>query len=111
MIVSAAPDFIYLFGAIRPVFFRIRDAPWRASRLSYTWARMTKVQLHYDLARPLDDSDSRAVADVHSHYGIVRVEIAPSGNRIEVDYDASRLTERDVENALVRFGLPIQRLA
>ena len=72
---------------------------------------MTKVQLQYDLARRIDDSDAPSLANIHSHYGIVRVNIAPSANRIEVDYDASRLTERDVENVLVRYGVPIQRLA
>jgi hypothetical protein len=70
---------------------------------------MTKVQLEYDLIRPLTDQDSAAVGNVHSWYGILRVQLAPSLDRLLVEYDASRLTEKDVEAGLQRFGLPIQR--
>lgn len=70
---------------------------------------MTKVDIHYDLVRPLMDTDAHAVADVHSWYGIFRVRVAPDMNSVDVEYDASRLTEADVEGVLVRFGIPIQR--
>ena len=70
---------------------------------------MTKVQLEYDLVRPLTDHDASAVADVHSWYGIQRVQLTPSLDRLQVEYDASRLSEQDVEAVLQRFGLPIQR--
>ena len=70
---------------------------------------MTKVQLTYDLVRPLTDDDARNIADVHSWYGMQRVQPASTFDKILVDYDASRLSERDVEAVLVRFGIPIQR--
>ncbi len=70
---------------------------------------MTKVQLHYDLVRKLEDADSEALARIHSVYGMARVQAAPSLDRITVDYDASRLSPKDVENWLVRIGLPIRR--
>ena len=70
---------------------------------------MTKVQLQNDLIRPLTDHDAAAVADVHSWYGIQRVQLAPSLDKLYVEYDASRLSEKDVEAGLQRFGLPIQR--
>jgi hypothetical protein len=70
---------------------------------------MTKVQLEYNLVRPLTDADAGAVADVHSWYGIQRVQLAPSLDKLFVEYDASRLSEEDVEAVLLRFGLPIQR--
>ena len=70
---------------------------------------MTKVELQYDLVRKLEDADAAAVADVHGFYGIQRVQIAPTLDRITVDYDASRLSEKDVESALVRYGVPIVR--
>ena len=70
---------------------------------------MTKVQLEYDLVRPLTDHDAMAVGDVHSQYGIERVQLAPSLDRLLVEYDASRLSEKDVEAVLQRFGLPIRR--
>jgi len=69
---------------------------------------MTKVTLHYDLARPLTDDDLLAIADVHGTYGIARVQVAPSRDKITVDYDASRLMKRDVEAVLLRQGIPIR---
>ncbi len=68
---------------------------------------MTKVQLHYPLARPLDDPDLDAIARVHGVYGMMRVQPAPNLDALIVDYDASRLMERDVEAVLRGFGLPI----
>jgi hypothetical protein len=70
---------------------------------------MTKVQLEYDLVRPLTDHDATAIGDVHSWYGMLRVQLAPSLDRLQVEFDASRLSEKDVEAVLQRFGLPIQR--
>ncbi len=70
---------------------------------------MTKVQLQYELVRPLTDQDASAIGDVHSWYGIERVQLAPSLDRLTVEFDASRLSEKDVEAVLQRFGLPIQR--
>jgi hypothetical protein len=72
---------------------------------------MTKVTLHYDLLRPLTDEDLPNIANVHSHYGIVRVQVAPSLDKITVDYDASRLMKSDVESVLARHGLPIRTTA
>jgi len=70
---------------------------------------VTKVQLEYDLVRPLTDQDADGIGDVHSWYGIERVQIAPSLDSLTVEFDASRLSEKDVEAVLQRFGLPIQR--
>jgi copper chaperone CopZ len=69
---------------------------------------MTKVTLHYDLRRPLTDQDYENIAAVHGVYGMVRVQVSPSLDRITVDYDASRLTKTDVEATLARFGIPVQ---
>jgi hypothetical protein len=68
---------------------------------------MTKVTLHYDLARPLVEDDYANIAAVHSVYGIVRVQAAPSLDRITVDYDASRLSKKEVESTLLRHNIPI----
>jgi hypothetical protein len=70
---------------------------------------MTKIQLGYDLVRPLTDADASKVAAVHSHYGIFQVHMTPAMDKLAVEYDASRLSEKDVEAVLQRFGLPIQR--
>ena len=70
--------------------------------------KMTKVTLHYDLDRPLNDEDCAQIAALHSTYGIVRVQLAPSLDKITVDYDASRLTRKDVEAVLARHDVPIR---
>lgn len=72
---------------------------------------MTKVTLHYDLLRPLEDADLPSLANVHSVYGIVRVQATPPLTAITVDYDASRMMKSDVEATLARFGIPIRTTA
>lgn len=72
---------------------------------------MTKVTLHYDLIRPLTDDDLPAISNVHSVYGMVRVQLAPSLDKIVVDYDASRLKKSDVETELMHHGIPIHSAA
>jgi hypothetical protein len=68
---------------------------------------MTKVTLHYDLARPLAEEDFDNIARVHATYGMARVQVAPSLDKITVDYDASRLMQKDVEAVLSNHGIPI----
>jgi hypothetical protein len=69
---------------------------------------MTKVTLHYDLERKLTEEEDYAhIADIHSVYGMVRVMLAPSLDKITVDYDASRLTKKDMEATLARFDIPV----
>ena len=69
---------------------------------------MTKVTVHYDLTKPLSEEDLENVANVHATYGMVRVLVSPSLDRLTVDYDASRLMRKDVEATLLRHGLPIR---
>ena len=68
---------------------------------------MTKVTLHYDLTRPLTDDDFENVAHLHSCYGMAHVKVAPTLDKLIVDYDASRLMRKDVEAILARHALPI----
>lgn len=72
---------------------------------------MTKVQLRFELARPLDEALMACIAGAHSQYGIHRVQVAPSLDGITVEYDASRLTPDDVEAALRKAGIPAKRRA
>src|SRR3984957_20687437 len=67
---------------------------------------MTKVTLHYDLERKLTEEDFANIAAVHCVYGMVRVQLAPSLDKITVDYDASRLMKKDVEAGLANHGIP-----
>jgi hypothetical protein len=68
---------------------------------------MTKVTLHYNLSRALTEPELGSVADLPSTYGIARVQVAPSLDKLIVDYDASRMMKTDVESVLHRHGLPI----
>jgi len=69
---------------------------------------MTKVTLNYDLTRPLVDEDFANIAQVHATYGMARVQVASSLEKITVDYDASRLMKKDVEAVLANHGIPIR---
>jgi hypothetical protein len=70
---------------------------------------MAKVKLYFDLVRPLDETLMQRIAAAHGIYGLVRVRLAPSLDQIEVEYDASRLTEEQVEAALHRAGIAVKR--
>jgi hypothetical protein len=72
---------------------------------------MTKVQMQFQLRQPLDDSLLQAISDVHAIYGIQRVRVAPSLDRLFVEYDASRLRPSEVEAALAGAGIPLQTTA
>ncbi len=68
---------------------------------------MTKVQVRYDLERPLDERLLNCVSAAHGIYGMARVLPTPDLRGLIVDYDASRLTEKDVEASLRSLGIPI----
>jgi hypothetical protein len=68
---------------------------------------MTKVQKHFRLQRPLDESLMEQIADANSIYGIERILIAPSREELMVEFDASRLRTIEVETALQRHGIPV----
>lgn len=70
---------------------------------------MTKIQVQYDLVHPLDPEDLDEVAGVHGIYGILRVLLAPTLDSVSVEYDASRLTELQVQWALQSSGIPVRR--
>jgi hypothetical protein len=68
---------------------------------------MTKVQKHFRLQRPLDESLMQQIADANSIYGIDRIRIAPSREELMVEFDATRMRVADVEMALQRAGIPV----
>ena len=86
----------------RPEKLQVRSAASSSSPV------MTKIQIRYRLERPLNEELMPRVADAHSIYGIMRVQVAPSGQEIIVDYDASRLRTEDVGAALKRGGIPVE---
>ncbi len=70
---------------------------------------MTKVDIAFQLTRPLDETLLERIAGLHSVYGMLRVQVTPSFDGILVEYDASRLTPADVEAELRRAGIPAVR--
>lgn len=68
---------------------------------------MTKVQKHFRLQRPLDESLMEQIANANSIYGIERIQILPSREELMVEFDASRLRNSEVEAALQREGIPV----
>ena len=68
---------------------------------------MTKVQLAYKLIRPVDETMMTAIARAHGLYGLIRVSLAPSLDKILVEYDASRLSPLEVEANLHNLGIPV----
>jgi|WetSurMetagenome_2_1015567.scaffolds.fasta_scaffold1169443_2 hypothetical protein len=70
---------------------------------------MTKVEVRYDLTAPLDDSMMAAIDRSHGVYGLQSVRVAPTLDSLDVLYDASRLQPADVDETLMRLGLPVRR--
>jgi hypothetical protein len=68
---------------------------------------MTKVQLSYKLTRPINDATMDAIARAHGIYGLLRVSLAPSMDKIIVEYDASRLSPLEVETRLHELGIAV----
>ena len=55
----------------------------------------------------LDEPLMEKIAKANSIYGIERIQIAPSGGELMVEYDATRLRVPEVESALERAGIPV----
>jgi len=72
---------------------------------------MTKVQVHFDLTRPLDAATLARLADAPKLFGLTRVQVDPASQSLIVDYDAARLTLAQVDAALHRAGIPARRAA
>ena len=68
---------------------------------------MTKVQRHFRLHRPLDESLMQKIADANSIYGIDRIVISPSREELMVEFDATRLRTTELEMALHHAGIPV----
>jgi hypothetical protein len=70
---------------------------------------MTKIQLPFTLAAPLDEAVMDRIANIYEVYGILRIGVEPGGNKLTVEYDATRLSPKDVESLLARAGVPLVR--
>jgi len=68
---------------------------------------MTKIQLPFSLSSPLDEELMNRLADVYQNYGILRIQVEPGGQKLTVEYDATRFSPKDVEAVLAQAGIPL----
>ena len=68
---------------------------------------MTKVDTTFQLSRPLGDDELKNISRVHSVYGMLTVRVLPSGDELFIEYDASRLSLKDVRGTLEQHGIPL----
>ena len=67
---------------------------------------MTKVQTTFKLARELDGKDLQNINRVHAVYGFFATRVQ-SQNELFVEYDAARLSLKEVRGTLEEHGLPV----
>jgi hypothetical protein len=68
---------------------------------------MTKVQATFKLSRPLTDDDLKSIARMHAVYGFLAVRLSSSGQELFVEYDFSRLSEKEARGSLQQNGIPV----
>jgi hypothetical protein len=66
---------------------------------------MTKVQIYFKVEKAPDAAAMSRLADTSSLYGILGLKLSPDRDGLTVEYDATRLQEKDVEAALARAGV------
>jgi hypothetical protein len=68
---------------------------------------VTKILVQFGLERPLDEAMLTAIREAQAIYGIDRISLAKSMDKLTVEYDATRFRPADVESTLRRCGLPV----
>lgn len=70
---------------------------------------MTLLEITYELQSPLTDKQLVQLAAFANTYGLRKFRLDPSRTRLTFEYDASRLKETQVANALRRARIPVLR--
>jgi hypothetical protein len=70
---------------------------------------MTLMEITYDLQTPLSAGQLAKLAEFANTYGLRKFRLNEAGTRLTFEYDASRLKETQVANALRRARIPIVR--
>jgi hypothetical protein len=70
---------------------------------------MTRVELTYDLTRPLADNDYERLSNLTSVYGLMGYKFNPDATAMVVEYDATRMGPDGVDRVLRGSGLPLKR--
>jgi len=72
---------------------------------------MTRVEISYDLMKPLVANDFEKLSGLTSVYGIVGFQFSQAMDKMVVEYDASRMNPDGVDHTLKSNGLPVKRSA
>ena len=73
---------------------------------------MTLMEITYQLQSPLQTEQLRALGGFANTYGLRRFRVDEQNNRLSFEYDASRLTEQEVESVLRQSKIAVlQRVA
>lgn len=70
---------------------------------------MTRVELTYDLTRPLAEEDYERLSRLTSVYGLMGFQFNPEATAMVVEYDATRMAPDGVDRVLRSSGLPLKR--
>lgn len=68
---------------------------------------MTKVDVSFKLSRELSDAELKQIARIHAVYGMFAARLKGAGDELFVEYDASRLSPKEVRATLERHAIPI----
>ena len=68
---------------------------------------MTKLQRTYRLTKPLTDELLKRISDAHGIYGFQKIQVVAPGDKLLVEWDATRFSVAKMESALEGVGLPI----
>lgn len=72
-------------------------------------ARMTLMEITYELQSPLQPEQLRALGSFANTYGLRRFRVHEETNRLTLEYDASRLKETEVEHVLREARIAVLR--
>lgn len=70
---------------------------------------MTRVELQYDLVKPLGDAEYERLSRLLSVYGVMSYKLRPDMSGMMVEYDATRLNPDGVDRVLYRNGFAVKR--
>ncbi len=71
--------------------------------------RMTLVEATYELQRPLNAEQLRALSGFANTYGLRRFRVDAKQKQLTIEYDASRLKETVVEHVLRQAKIAVAR--
>jgi hypothetical protein len=72
---------------------------------------MTRVELNYELTKPLGDAEYERLSRLLSVYGVMSFKLKQDLSGMTVEYDATRLNPDGVDRVLSGNGLSVKRIS